>query len=261
MVVSRFDDPASFIAAMVGARYHGLMARTDGPSQNGTRGDGARGNGGEPGRVKRSLAYPAPVERLLDELTRLPGIGRRSAERMAFHILKNDRANADRLAKAIGDVKRSIGHCSICSNLTEADPCPICCDEARDRSTVLVVEQPKDLIALEQAGMYRGLYHVLLGSLSPLDGVGPEDLTLDDLLERVRLPESNAGGVRVQEVILGMNPTVEGDGTTLLLMERLHVTGVTVSRLARGLPAGWSMQLASKAVLADAIEGRVRMES
>lgn len=217
----------------------------------------------ESGRVKRSLAYPAPVERLLDELTRLPGIGKRSAERLAFHVLKHDRESADRLAKAIADVKRAIGHCSVCSNLTEADPCPICCDDARDRTTVLVVEQPKDLIALEQAGMYKGLYHVLLGSLSPLDGVGPEDLTLAELLERIRKPEANAGGERITEVILGMNPTVEGDGTSLLLMDRLQGLsqggGVTISRLARGLPAGWSMQLASKAVLADAIEGRVRV--
>ncbi|MEO1583168.1 MAG: recombination mediator RecR [Planctomycetota bacterium] len=223
-------------------------------------GDGSRGGSERPARVKRSLAYPAPVERLLDELARLPGIGRRSAERLAFHVLRNDRENADRLAKAIADVKRAIGHCSICSNLTEADPCPICCDEARDRTTVLVVEQPKDLIALEQAGMYRGLYHVLLGSLSPLDGVGPDDLTLADLIERIRNLEANAGGVRIQEVILGMNPTVEGDGTALLLMDRLQGLGVSISRLARGLPAGWSMQLASKAVLADAIEGRVRVE-
>ncbi|MEL6795213.1 MAG: recombination mediator RecR [Planctomycetota bacterium] len=217
----------------------------------------------ESGRVTRSLAYPAPVERLLAELTRLPGIGKRSAERLAFHVLKHDRADADRLAKAIADVKREIGHCSICSNLTEADPCPICCDDARDRTTVLVVEQPKDLIALEQAGMYKGLYHVLLGSLSPLDGVGPEDLTLAELIERLKKPEANAGGVRIKEVILGMNPTVEGDGTSLLLMDRLQGLsesgGVTISRLARGLPAGWSMQLASKAVLADAIEGRVRV--
>ena len=240
---------------MIGAGYHEPMAGTDGQAPRG----GARGEGSDPARVKRSLAYPAPVERLLAELTRLPGIGKRSAERLAFHILKHDRADADHLAKAIADVKRAIGHCSVCSNLTEADPCPICCDDARDRSTVLVVEQPKDLIALEQAGMYRGIYHVLLGCLSPLDGVGPEDLTLADLIERVKNPEANAGGVRITEVILGMNPTVEGDGTTLLLMDRLHGLGVSISRLARGLPAGWSMQLASKAVLADAIEGRVRV--
>ncbi len=235
--------------------YHDQMADTEGHTPR----DGSRGGGSDPARVKRSLAYPAPVERLLAELTRLPGIGRRSAERLAFHVLKHDREDADRLAQAIADVKRAIGHCSVCSNLTEADPCPICCDDARDRGTVLVVEQPKDLIALEQAGMYRGLYHVLLGSLSPLDGVGPEDLTLAELVERIRKPGANAGGVRITEVILGMNPTVEGDGTSLLLMDRLAGTGVTISRLARGLPAGWSMQLASKAVLADAIEGRVRV--
>ena len=209
---------------------------------------------------RRSLAYPAPVERLIAELTRLPGVGRRSAERMAFHILKQPKDQAERLAQAVAEVKRVIGHCSICANLTERDPCAICADEGRDRSVVLVVEQPKDLIAMEQTGMFRGVYHTLLGCISPLDGIGPDGLTVSELLRRVEQPEANAGGVRVREVILGMNPTVEGDGTTLFLMDQLAGRGVTVSRLARGLPAGWSMQLASKAVLADALEGRVRVE-
>ncbi|MGP1273678.1 MAG: recombination mediator RecR [Phycisphaerales bacterium] len=212
------------------------------------------------GRPKRSLAYPAPVERLIAELTRLPGIGRRSAERMAFHLLKQPRDRAEALAQAITEVKRVIGHCSICANLTERDPCAICADENRDRAVVLVVEQPKDLIAMEQAGMFRGIYHTLLGCISPLDGVGPEGLTVSELLRRIDRPETNAGGIAIREVILGLNPTVEGDGTTLFLMDQLAGRGVTVSRLARGLPAGWSMQLASKAVLADALEGRVRVD-
>ncbi|MEM8758234.1 MAG: recombination mediator RecR [Planctomycetota bacterium] len=211
-------------------------------------------------RVRRSLAYPAPVDRLIESLAALPGIGKRSAERMAFHILKQPTEFADTLGRAVVDVKRAIGHCRICANLTETDPCPICQDPQRDRSTVLVVEQPKDLIALEQSAMFRGLYHVLLGVVSPLDGVGPEGLTVGELLRRIDEPAANAGDERVREVILGLNPTVEGDGTTLFLMDQLAGRDVTVSRLARGLPAGWSMQLASRAVLADAIEGRVRVE-
>ncbi|HED53775.1 MAG TPA: recombination protein RecR [Phycisphaerales bacterium] len=207
-----------------------------------------------------SPAYPAPVERLLVELTRLPGIGRRSAERLAFHILKGDAEGADRLARAIQEVKSEIGHCSVCSNLTEADPCPICTNPKRDRTMVLVVEQPKDLIALEQTAMYGGLYHVLLGRVSPLDGIGPESLTIADLLRRVDDPAGNPDGVAIQEVILGMNPTVEGDGTALYLMEQLRDRPVRVSRLARGLPSGWSMEMASKAVLADAIEGRRQLK-
>lgn len=175
---------------------------------------------------------------------------------MAFHILRGDKEAAQRLARAITDVKSAIGHCAVCSNLTEASPCPVCASEKRDRATVLVVEQPRDQIAIEQTAMYRGLYHVLLGRISPLDGIGPEHLTIPDLMARIDNPARNAGGVRVEEVILGMNPTVEGDGTTLYLMQQLQSRPVRVTRLARGLPSGWSMELASKAVLADAIEGR-----
>lgn len=205
---------------------------------------------------RRTPAYPVPVERLLAELTRLPGIGRRSAERLAFHILRGDKQAAQALARAITDVKSVIGHCSVCSNLTEDDPCPICASDKRDRSKVLVVEEPRDLIAIEQTSMYQGLYHVLLGRVSPLDGIGPEHLTARDLLKRIDDPARNAGNVRIEEVILGMNPTVEGDGTALYLMNELHSRSVRVTRLARGLPSGWSMELASKAILADAIEGR-----
>jgi recombination protein RecR len=209
-----------------------------------------------PDNTRQAPAYPAPVERLLIELTKLPGIGRRSAERLAFHVLKGDKQAATQLARAIVDVKSAIGHCSVCSNLTEHDPCPVCDSDKRDRTKVLVVEQPKDLIAIEQTAMYRGLYHVLLGRISPLDGIGPEHLTAADLFTRVDNPAKNASGVRIEEIILGMNPTVEGDGTALYLMNELKGRDVSITRLARGLPSGWSMELASKAVLADAIEGR-----
>jgi recombination protein RecR len=204
----------------------------------------------------QSAASPEPVERLIDELTRLPGIGRRSAERVAFHLLKASTEDAMRLSEAVADVKRNVRQCRICHNLTEGEQCRICTDPGRDAAVVLVVEQPKDLIGLEQAGTFRGVYHVLMGRLDPLGGVGPEDLALKELLDRVRDPARNCRDVAVREVILGLNPNLEGDTTTLYLAEQLGECGVKVTRLARGLPAGSQLEYASTAVLADAIEGR-----
>lgn len=218
----------------------------------------SRGGGGDNGR--QGSVYPEAVDRLIDELSRLPGIGRRTAERLAFHVLKAEEPEAMRLASAIADVKRTVRHCSACYNLTDEDPCPICRDPRRERGRILVVEQPKDLIALEQTGMYRGLYHVLMGRLSPLDGIGPGDLTVDALLRRIDDPAAAPGGEPITEVILGLNPNLEGDGTSLYLREALKARGVPVSRLARGLPSGWQLEYASKAVLADAIQGRQSME-
>ena len=208
----------------------------------------------------RRLAYPAAVQRLIDEFARLPGIGRRSAERLAFFILKSSPTDAMALARAVQDVKETVKHCRVCSNLSDDAVCSVCGDASRDRRTVLVVEQPKDLIALEQTGMYRGLYHVLLGRLSPLEGIGPEHLTCGDLLQRVDHSDSNPGGVKVEEVIMGLNPTLEGDGTALFLGEQLRSRGIRVSRLARGLPSGSSLEFANKSVLADAIVGRQRVD-
>jgi recombination protein RecR len=202
-----------------------------------------------------STVYPESVDRLIAELSRLPGIGRRTAERIAFHVLKSEKTPALALARAISDVKERVRHCSICYNLADADPCPICADRRRQRGTVLVVEQPKDLIALEQTGMHKGVYHVLMGRISPLDGVGPEDLTVADLLRRVADPAANCGRVPVEEVVLGLNPTLEGDGTAMYLAEQLRGKA-RVTRLARGLPTGWQLEYANKAVLGDAIVGR-----
>jgi recombination protein RecR len=203
--------------------------------------------------------YPPAVDRLIRELSRLPGIGARSAERLAFHMLKSDSDAVLSLAQAVADIKKSVRHCSLCYNLTEADPCPICSSPRRDHERILVVEQPKDLIALEQTGMYKGLYHVLMGRLSPLDGVGPEDLTIDALYKRIDDPATNAG-IKVREVILGLNPNLEGDGTSLFLAGALKSRDVQITRLARGLPTGWQLEYANKAVLADAIEGRQKMD-
>jgi recombination protein RecR len=204
-------------------------------------------------------AYPESVVRLIEEFSKLPGIGRRSAERLAFHVLKSAREEAKRLSVAIDDVKRLVKHCAVCWNLTDESPCRICGDPRRDASTILVVEQPKDLIALEQTGMFRGVYHVLLGRLDPLDGVGAESLTVAALLDRIDEPARNAQGVAVAEVILGLNPDMEGDGTALHLADLVAKRGVRVSRLARGLPTGSQIEFASRAMLADAIAERKSM--
>lgn len=220
----------------------------------------------------KGSAYPQAMERLLDALATLPGIGRRSAERIAFHLLKTETDDATALAAALQDVRRLVKHCSVCCNLADRDPCAICDDPERQQQTVLVVEQPRDLIAIEQTGMYKGLYHCLLGRLSPLDGVGPGELTIDRLLDRLSPSDipakaaseskpsatDRAGPNRpaITEVILGLSPTAEGDATMLYLGEVLGGRGLSVSRLARGLPTGWSLEFANRAVLADALEGR-----
>jgi recombination protein RecR len=197
--------------------------------------------------------YTQSIQELMNELSRLPGIGMRSAERITFHLLKQKPQDALKLADAIRDVKTRIRHCSICFNLTEADPCSICSDPSRDQGLVCVVEQPKDLLALESAGLYKGAYHVLLGRIAPLDDVEPSDLTIDSLVQRV------ASG-QVREVIMGTNPTLEGDGTALHIQNLLAAyPNVSVTRLARGLPTGSSIEYANRNILADAITGRQRM--
>lgn len=195
------------------------------------------------------MSRPAAFERLLDELTRLPGIGRRSAERIAFDLLKRPAAEVLPLAEAIRSFKTDLKACGICGNVTESDPCAICENPKRDRSRILVVEQPSDIAHLENTGVFRGLYHVLMGRLSPLDGIGPGELNIQGLLDRVE-----AGGVA--EVILGTHPTFEGDGTAMFLAESLEALGVTVTQIARGVPTGSSIESVSKAVLSDAVQGR-----
>jgi recombination protein RecR len=198
-------------------------------------------------------SYTTSIQNLMNELSRLPGIGMRSAERIAFHLLKQKPEEAMRLADAIRDVKTRIKHCSVCYNLTETDPCSICANPSRDQGLVCVVEQPKDLLALEAAGLYQGVYHVLLGRISPLEGINPEDLTIDALAKRLK------SGV-VREIIMGTNPTMEGDGTALYLQNIIaNFPNVTVTRLARGLPTGSSIEYANRNILADAISGRQKM--
>lgn len=193
------------------------------------------------------------LTRLITELSGLPGIGERTAERLAFHILRQTTEESRRLAESILDVKAKVRACTTCSNLTEADPCRVCSDPARDRSTICVVEQPNDLWALEKSGTYRGLYHVLLGHIAPLENVHPEDLTIGPLIRRVK-----EGGIR--EVILATNPTFEGDGTALHIQRELAGAGVRLTRIARGIPAGSTLQYASAPSLADALDGRRPLE-
>jgi recombination protein RecR len=211
-------------------------------------------------RASSSGPYPPAVDRLIEAFADLPGIGRRTAERLAFHVLKSPDAEAMNLAKAIEAMKTSVKHCSICFNLTETDPCPICADASRRRGVVLVVEQPRDLIAIEKTGMYDGVYHVLLGQIDPLEGVGPAELTVDALARRMEHASANCGGEALQEIVLGLSPTLEGDGTGLHIAELARSRGVRVARLARGLPTGSQLEYASKAVLADAIRGRQSMD-
>jgi recombination protein RecR len=197
--------------------------------------------------------YAGAVDRLIEAFGRLPGIGAKSAERLAHHLLKCPAEEALTLAEAIREVKDRVRHCQTCFHLTEADEtyCAICRDPRRDPGTVCVVEQARDLLALEKAGTFQGVYHVLLGRLAPLQGMGPEQLTIDALEARVR-----TGAIR--EIIMATNPNLEGDGTALLVAERLADTGVSITRLARGLASGSVLEFANKEMLADAINGRQR---
>ncbi|HLJ94576.1 MAG TPA: recombination mediator RecR [Gemmataceae bacterium] len=189
------------------------------------------------------------IAHLIEEFGKLPGIGPKTAERLTHHLLGAGRGQALALADALRGISERIRPCRQCFNLTEGDLCSICRDARRDPSLLCVVEQPRDLAALERAGSYRGLYHVLQGRLAPLDNVGPEQLTLDALVQRIQ-----QGGVR--EVILATNPTLEGDGTALYISNLLAGTGVLITRLARGLPSGSVLEFANSQMLADALEGR-----
>lgn len=200
-------------------------------------------------------------DKLLDELEKLPGIGRRSAERIAFHLLRRPADDAVALGEALTRFRTNLKVCGVCGHVTETDPCPICADPKRDASTVLVVEQPSDIVAIEQAGAYKGRYHVLMGRLSPMEAIGAGELNIAGLLDRVRnntAGNTDADTPTIHEVILGTNPTLEGDGTALYLTEALTKLGVKVTRLARGMPVGSSLQTVSKAVLSDAIHARTR---
>lgn len=189
------------------------------------------------------------VTRLIDEFAKLPGIGKKSAERLTYHVLRVPRSEALELADAIRGVKDNVQYCRKCYNLAEAEECAICRDPGRQQDVLCVVEQPRDLMALEQSGVYRGLYHVLLGRIAPLDGVGPDQLTIEALVQRVR-----GGGFK--ELIMATNPTVEGDGTALHISNLLADQPIRITRLARGITSGSVLEFANKEILADAMTGR-----
>jgi recombination protein RecR len=189
------------------------------------------------------------VTKLVDEFAKLPGIGKKSAERLAYHMLRVHKTEAIALADAIRNVKENVRYCRTCYNLAEGEECALCRDPRRDRTLLCVVEQPRDLMALEQAGTFRGLYHVLLGRIAPLEGIGPDQLTIAALVERVR-------GGEVREVIMGTNPTLEGDGTALYIANQLQDVPVQITRLARGITTGSVLEFANKEILADALAGR-----
>lgn len=198
-------------------------------------------------------SYPESLSRLVESLKALPGIGTRTAERLAFHLIKLSEEEAMALARAIRDVKQNLTNCTICFNFTEKNPCPICSDAQRDKSIVCVVEQPKDLMAFEKAGSFKGVYHCLLGHLAPLEGIEPDDLTIAPLLKR-----AEAGGVK--EIVLATNPDLEGEGTAVFLRDQLAEVarrkGIKVTRIARGVPAGAEIENVSSAILTDAMSGR-----
>ncbi|MEW6446893.1 MAG: recombination mediator RecR [Bacillota bacterium] len=195
------------------------------------------------------MAYARSVNRLIEELKRLPGIGPRTAQRLALYLLSAPQEQAQRLAAAIREARETTVYCSVCGNFTDIDPCSICTDAARDRSILCVVEEPRDVAAIERSGSYRGVYHVLHGALSPLDGIGPEKLRIKELLARL-----DKGGVA--EVVLATSPDTEGEATALYLKRLLDPMGVKLSRLAYGLPVGAEIEFADEQTIARAIEGR-----
>ena len=194
------------------------------------------------------------LEALIDEFAKLPGVGRKTAQRMAMYILREPRVEAEKLAGALLDAKDNVIRCSVCQNITDVgtDPCSVCTSRARDRSVICVVESPVDMLAFEKTGYYKGLYHVLHGVISPLDGIGPDDIKVRELLARISLQEPP----EVKEVVLALNPTIEGETTALYLSKLLKPLGMFVSKIARGIPVGAELEFIDEATLSRAMEGR-----
>jgi len=194
------------------------------------------------------VALPDPLTRLIEELVRLPGIGPKGAQRLAFHLLKTPREHTDRLIEALRDVKERVTYCSICNNITDTDPCAFCSSDARDPHTICVVEEPQNVSAIEKTREFKGMYHVLMGALSPLQGIGPDDLKIKGLLGRI--------GAGVSEVILATNPNVEGEATAIYLARLLKPLGVRVTRIAMGVPVGSDLEYADEVTMHKSMEGR-----
>jgi recombination protein RecR len=195
------------------------------------------------------VSLPDPLTRLVEQLQKLPGIGAKSAQRLAFHVLRTPREDAEQLCEAIREVKERVTYCSTCNNITDVDPCPLCTSVSRDQRLICVVEEAQNVAVIEKTREFKGVYHVLMGALSPLHGVGPDDLKIKGLLTRV-------GGGAVDEVILATNPTVEGEATALYLARLLKPLGVRVSRIAMGVPVGSDLEYADEVTMTRAMEGR-----
>ncbi|AMX84928.1 MULTISPECIES: recombination mediator RecR [Geobacillus] len=195
------------------------------------------------------MHYPEPISKLIDSFMKLPGIGPKTAARLAFHVLAMKEDTVLEFAKALVDVKRHIHYCTICGHITDTDPCYICKDERRDRTMICVVQDPKDVIAMEKMKEYNGLYHVLHGAISPMEGIGPEDIKIAELLARLQ-------DETIQEVILATDPNIEGEATAMYLSRLLKPTGIKVTRIAHGLPVGGDLEYADEVTLSKALEGR-----
>ncbi|WP_145353459.1 recombination mediator RecR [Staphylococcus cohnii] len=198
------------------------------------------------------MYYPEPISKLIDSFMKLPGIGPKTAQRLAFHVLDMKEDDVVQFAKALVDVKRELTYCSECGHITEQDPCYICQDKQRDRSIICVVEDDKDVIAMEKMREYKGLYHVLHGSISPMDGIGPEDINIPSLINRLKNDE-------VKELILAMNSNLEGESTAMYISRLVKPIGLTVTRLAQGLSVGGDLEYADEVTLSKAIMGRTEM--
>ena len=193
--------------------------------------------------------YAKPLNRLIAELSKLPGIGGKTAQRLAFHILSLSEEEAEGLAQSITEAKKQMKYCSVCGNLTDTDPCSICSDTARDKSTICVVESPRDVFAMERVREFNGLYHVLNGAISPMDGIGPEDINLRSLIVRLQTED-------VKEIILATNPNIEGEATAMYIAKLVKPSGIKVTRIAHGLPVGGDLEYADEVTLSKAMEGR-----
>lgn len=193
--------------------------------------------------------YPPPVARLVEEFSKLPGIGSKTAQRLAFFVLNMPESGVRSLAQAIYEAKQKTGYCSVCGNLTDIDPCSICRNTARDQSMICVVEEPRDVIAMERTREFKGVYHVLHGAISPMEGIGPDDIRIKELLQRL-----GKGGVN--EVIVATNPNVEGEATAMYLSKLIKPLGVKVTRIAHGIPVGGDLEYADEVTLTKALEGR-----
>jgi recombination protein RecR len=207
------------------------------------------------------MNVPKPLQNLIESFQKLPGIGPKSAQRLTYYLLHVPQQNIEKFAEALLSIKKDVVFCSICKNVSENDPCPVCADGARDKSCIMVVEQPLDVLAFEKTGKYKGVYHVLHGRISPLDNIGPDEIFIDDLLKRIS-DNQQSGSAMISEVIIATNPTMEGEATAMYLSKKLKAQNpkLKITRLGMGIPTGADLEYADEVTLIQALEGRRRVE-